>query len=402
MLRYDCRNKIYERLQEMKLIRGKNPNKMVIQKCSKSGDIIEPMVKAQWWINCKDVAKRAMDDVNSGKLKIIPEFHKQTLFAFLENIRDWCISRQLWWGHQCPVYLVTIKGVLDNPDSSNNDHWVGAKTEEEAIQKAAKKWKIDDLSKISVKQDNDVLDTWFSSGILPFSVFGWPDKNSEELKAFFPTDLLETGHDIIFFWVARMIFMSYFFMDDIPFHTVFLHPIVKDKEGRKMSKSLGNVIDPLQVINGAPLEELIQALKSGNLGKNELERSIKEKQKEFPEGLPECGADSLRLGLMSYLIQGRNINLDVNRVVGYRFFGNKLWNAFNFLKIYTEKGFKHEKIQKEKLTLFDKWILCQLSKLIKGFQKDFDSYNFGDATSKVYYFWYDCVCNRYIEALKLI
>ena len=164
-------------------------------------------------------------------------------------------------------------------------------------------------------------------------------------------------------------------MDDIPFHTVFLHPIVKDKEGRKMSKSLGNVIDPLQVINGAPLEELIQALRDGNLGKNELERSIKEKQKEFPEGLPECGADSLRLGLMSYLIQGRNINLDANRVVGYRFFGNKLWNAFKFLKIYTEKGFKHEKINKDKLTLFDKWILSQLSKLIKGYQKDFDLYS---------------------------
>ena len=169
-----------------------------------------------------------------------------------------------------------------------------------------------------------------------------------------------------------------------------------------MSKSLGNVIDPLQVIRGAPLEELLQALREGNLSKNELERSIKEKQKEFPEGLPECGADSLRLGLMSYLIQGRNINLDVNRVVGYRFFGNKLWNAFKFLKIYTEKGFKHEPIKKDKLTLFDKWILSKLSKLITGYQKDFDSYNFGDATNKIYYFWYDCVCNRYIEALKFI
>ena len=402
MLRYDCRNRILERLDELKLLRGKHPNKMNIQKCSKSGDIIEPMVKDQWWINCKDVAKRAMDEVNSGKIKIIPEFHKQTLFSFLENIKDWCVSRQLWWGHQCPIFLVTIKGVLDNPDPSNNDHWIGAKTEEEAKQKAAKKWKVDDLSKISVKQDNDVLDTWFSSGILPFSVFGWPDTNSEELKAFFPTDLLETGHDIIFFWVARMIFMSYFFMDDIPFHTVYLHPIVKDKEGRKMSKSLGNVIDPLQVIRGASLEELIQALKDGNLSEKELNRCMNEKKKEFPEGLPECGADALRLGLMSYLIQGRNINLDVNRVVGYRFFGNKIWNAFKFLRIYTEKGFKLDKIKKEKLTFYDKWILSKLSKLIVGYQKDFELYNFGDATRKIYSFLYDCVFNVYIEALKLI
>ena len=402
MLRYDCRNKIIKRLTEMKLIRGKHPNKMVIQKCSKSGDIIEPMVKAQWWVNCKNVAKRAIDEVNSGILKIVPDFHKQTLFSFLENIRDWCISRQLWWGHQCPIYLVTIKGILDNPDQSNNDHWIAAKSEEEARQKAKIKWNIDDLAKISVKQDLDVLDTWFSSGLLPFSVFGWPDINSEELKEFFPTDLLETGHDIIFFWVSRMIFMSYFFMDQLPFHTVYLHPIIRDKEGRKMSKSVGNVIDPLQVIRGAPLEELIQAIKSGNLPKKELERSIKEKQKEFPDGIPECGADSLRLGLMSYLIQGRNINLDLNRIVGYRFFGNKLWNAFKFLKIYTEKGFKHNKIIKDKLTFFDKWILSKLSQLINNYEKDFEMFNFGDATNQIYSFWYDCVFNRYIEALKII
>ena len=402
MLRYDCRNKIIIRLTEMGLIRGKHPNKMVLQKCSKSGDIIEPMVKPQWWINCKEVAKRAIDDINNGKLKILPEFHKQTLFDFLKNIRDWCISRQLWWGHQCPIYLVTIQGILDNPDKSSNNDWIGARNEEEAKEKAKKKWNVDDISKISVKQDSDVLDTWFSSGLLPFSVFGWPDTSSEELKTFFPTDLLETGHDIIFFWVARMIFLSYFFLDQLPFHTVYLNPIVKDREGRKMSKSLGNVIDPLQIIDGAPLEELLNSLISGNLPQNELDRSLKEKQKEFPNGIPECGADSLRLGLMSYLIQGRNINLDINRVIGYRFFGNKLWNAFKFLKIHTEKGFKQEKIKEDKLTFFDKWILSKLSKLITAFQKDFEDFNFGDATNKIYNFWYDCVCNRYIEALKII
>lgn len=401
MKRYDCRNAMIKKLTELKLFRGKKPNKMVIQKCSKSGDIIEPMVKAQWWINCQDVAKRAINDVNSGKIKLLPEFQKQTLFSFLENIQDWCVSRQLWWGHQCPIYLVTVKGKLDNPDPSNNDHWIAAKSETEAIKKASEKWKCDEKD-ISVKQDSDVLDTWFSSGILPFSVFGWPDKNSEELKTFFPTDLLETGHDIIFFWVARMIFMSYFFMDEIPFHTIYLHPIVKDSQGRKMSKSLGNVIDPLQVINGAQLEELLQAIRDGNLPKNELERSLKEKQKEFPDGLPQCGADALRLGLMSYLIQGRNINLDVNRVMGYRFFNNKLWNAFKFLKIYTKDNFKYAEINKNLLTFYDKWILNKLSRLIKIYEKDFENYNFGDATSQVYSFWYDNVCDVYIEALKCI
>ena len=402
MKRYDCRNAIIKRLTEMGLIKGKKPNKMVLQRCSKTGDIIEPMVKAQWWIDCKEVAKRTMDEVNSGKIKIIPEFQKATLFGFLEKIRDWCISRQLWWGHQCPIYLVTIKGQLDNPDPSNNDHWVAAKSEEEAIDKAAIKFKCDDKSKISVKQDEDVLDTWFSSSLLPISCFGWPNMNTDEFKTFFPTDLLETGHDIIFFWVARMIFMSYFFMDTAPFHTVFLHPIVKDSQGRKMSKSLGNVVDPIEVIDGTTLENLINAIKAGNLPKQEVDKSIAEKKKEFPEGIPECGADALRLGLMSYLIQGRNINLDISRVVSYRFFGNKLWNANKFLHIYTAKNFTPAPIDKSKLTFFDKWILNKLSRTIQSFDKNFSEYNFGEATNKIYSFWYYNICDVYIEVLKCI
>ena len=402
MKRYDCRVAIVKRLTEMNLIKGKHPNKMVLQICSKSGDVIEPMVKAQWWINCKDVAKRTMDDVNSGKLKIIPEFQKQTLFTFLENIRDWCISRQLWWGHQCPIYLVTIKDILDNPDEANNDHWIAAKSEEEAKEKASKKFKCDDLSKISVKQDPDVLDTWFSSGLLPLTCFGWPDKSNDEFKTFFPTDLLETGHDIIFFWVARMIFMSYFFMDTLPFHTVFLHPIVKDYQGRKMSKSLGNVVDPIDVIDGISLEKLIEQIKEGNLPKAEVERGIKDKEKEYPDGIPECGADALRLGLMSYLVQGRNINLDIKRIIGYRTFGNKLWNAFKFLQIYTKDKFTDANINNEQLTFMDKWILNKLSRTIKDFQNNFENYNFGEATKNIYQLWYDNICDVYIEALKCL
>ena len=403
MKRYDCRNAIIKRLDEMKLYKGKHPNKMVLQKCSKTSDIIEPMVKAQWWIDCKEVAKRTIDDVNSGKLKIIPEFQKQTLFGFLDNIRDWCISRQLWWGHQCPIYLVTIKGILDNPDPANNDHWVAAKNEAEAINKASIKFKCEDKSLISVKQDDDVLDTWFSSSLLPLTCFGWPNvKDNEEFKTFFPTDLLETGHDIIFFWVARMVFMSYFFMDTVPFHTVFLHPIVKDSQGRKMSKSLGNVVDPIEVIDGTTLEKLIEAIKAGNLPKHEVDKSVNEKKKEFPEGIPECGADALRLGLMSYLVQGKNINLDISRVVSYRFFGNKLWNAIKFLLIYTSKDFTYAPIDRTKLTFIDKWILNKLSRTIQSFEKNFDEYNFGEATNKIYSFWYYNICDVYIEALKFL
>ena len=320
---------------------------------------------------------------------------------FLEKIRDWCISRQLWWGHRCPAYLVQIDGVIDKPDNSNNDHWVAAKSIEEAKQKAAKKWNVDP-SKVNLTQDEDVLDTWFSSGLLPLTAFGWPNVG-EEFKTFFPTDLLETGHDIIFFWVARMVFMSYFFMDCLPFHTVYLHPIVRDAQGRKMSKSLGNVIDPLEVIDGISLENLIKKLYEGNLPENELKKSVEERQKIFPNGIPECGADALRLGLMSYLVQGRNINLDVSRVVSYRFFGNKLWNATKFLLHYTNQEFTYKKIEKsDKLSFIDKWILNKLSRVTQNFNKSFENYNFGDATMSIYSFWQDHLCDVYIEAVKPI
>ena len=220
---------------------------MVLQICSKSGDIIEPMVKAQWWINCQDVAKRAINDVNSGKIKLLPEFQKQTLFSFLENIQDWCVSRQLWWGHQCPIYLVTIKGKLDNPDPSNNDHWIAANSEDEAIKKASEKWKCDEKD-VSVKQDTDVLDTWFSSGLWPFSTLGWPNE-TDDFKRYFPTSTLVTAYDIIFFWVSRMIFQSLNITGKRPFDKVVIHGLVRDEKGRKMSKSLGNGVYPIDVIN---------------------------------------------------------------------------------------------------------------------------------------------------------
>jgi len=295
---------------------------------------------------------------------------------------------------------------LDKPDTSNNDHWVAARSEEEAYEKAAKKFNCD-KSKIKLSQDEDVLDTWFSSALLPFSVFGWPETKIEDLKTFFPNDILETGHDIIFFWVARMVFMSYFFLDELPFHTVFLHPIVRDAQGRKMSKSLGNVIDPLEVIRGISLDGLIEKIHQGNLPTNEIKKSIEEKKKEFPQGIPECGADALRLGLMSYLSQGKNINLDVSRVVSYRFFGNKLWNAVKFMHYYCMKDGKNDyefvEINKDtKLTYIDRWILNKLNRTIKSFDESFEAYNFAEATSGIYSFWQDILCDVYVEAVKPI
>lgn len=405
MKRYDCRVKIIEELKKIGQFKDKKPNPMVLNTCSKSGDIIEPMVKPQWWVRCKEVAERGLEDVKSGKLKIIPDFQKALWNHFLENIRDWCVSRQLWWGHRCPAYLVHIDGVLENPETHNNEHWVAASSDEEAIEKAMKKFNIktEDKKKIRVVQDEDVLDTWFSSGILPLSLAGWPVKD-ENFDLIFPSNLLETGHDIIFFWVARMVFFGYMFADKLPFDTVYLHPIVRDAQGRKMSKSLGNVIDPLQVINGISLDKIIEDLKSGNLPEKEVKKCEAEKRKEYPNGIPKCGADALRIGLMSYMVQGRNINLDIQRVIGYRNFGNKLWNAVKFfINFALDKEYSFTPvfvIDYNSLCFINKWILNKFSKTEKIVNNSFETYSFGEAVNSIYSFWIDNFCDVYIEVSK--
>jgi len=327
MMRYDARIAIEKALEKKGLYVGKKPNKMNIGICSRSGDILEPRITPQWYVNCSGMAKRAADAVRNGELKILPKSHEKTWFYWLDNIQDWCISRQLWWGHRIPAYFATKvgeKGVTKS-DMKFNDRWVVGRTEPEARTKAAKMLKCTE-AEVVLDQDEDVLDTWFSSGVFPFAVFGWPDKTAD-MEAFFPTSLLETGLDILFFWVARMVMMGLQLTDKLPFHTVYLHAMVRDKNGKKMSKSLGNVIDPLEVINGCTLKHLTDKIENGNLPKKEVARAIKEQQGDFPEGIPQCGSDALRFGLLGYTVQGRDVNLDIKRVVGYRQFCNKLWNA---------------------------------------------------------------------------
>jgi valyl-tRNA synthetase len=338
--RFDARVKVYQSLEKLGLIKGKTPNPMRLGLCSKSNDIIEPYLKPQWYVDCKDMAARSVAAVRNGDLKIVPDSHEKTWYQWLENIQDWCVSRQLWWGHRIPVYLVKIAGVIDNPDGNKNEHWVVGRTEDEARANAAKKFNVD-ASKIELSQDEDVLDTWFSSGLFPFSTCGWPNTESDDMKGFFPGDLLETGHDILFFWVARMVMMSLELTDKLPFHTVFLHPMVRDEEGGKMSKSKGNVIDPLEVIDSCSLETLLQKLYDSNLAESEIKKTVVQKTKEFPNGIPECGTDALRFSLLSYMIQS-NINLDVKRVVGYRNFCNKLWNINKFALSNFTEGFQPE------------------------------------------------------------
>jgi valyl-tRNA synthetase len=270
MMRYDVRQKMEKDLEALGLYRGKALNKMRLGICSRSGDIIEPMLTPQWYVNCNSMAKRAVDSVRNGDLKIVPAMHEDTWYYWLDNIRDWCVSRQLWWGHRIPAYFVRIAGEanLDKNEPGNNDRWVVARSEAEAKTKAAEKFNVSE-NEITLEQDEDVLDTWFSSGLFPFSVFGWPNQ-TEDFNAFYPTTLLETGADILFFWVARMVMMGLHLTDKLPFTTVYLHAMVRDKNGKKMSKSLGNVIDPLEVIHGCSLDTLLQKITDGNLPAKEV------------------------------------------------------------------------------------------------------------------------------------
>uniref|UniRef100_A0A0G4FFS2 valine--tRNA ligase n=1 Tax=Chromera velia CCMP2878 TaxID=1169474 RepID=A0A0G4FFS2_9ALVE len=403
MHRFECRLQIIEALTNKGLFVKKSANPMRLGKCSRTGDIIEPMLIPQWWVDCKDMARRSVEAVRKGDLKIVPSHHEQTWYNWLENIKDWCVSRQLWWGHRIPAYKV----VEPAPSSVEETVWVVGRSKEEAEERAKQKT---GAASVKIEQDEDVLDTWFSSGLFPFSVFGWPDQ-TEELDAFFPTSLLETGHDILFFWVARMVMMSLQLTDRLPFHTVYLHAMVRDRHGRKMSKSLGNVIDPLEVINGIVLDGLLQKLKEGNLPQKEIKAAELLMKDDFPNGIPECGADALRYGLLAYTKQGRSINLDVNRVVAYRFFCNKLWNATRFALMKFPEGFRargvetaavcgSSKSEKGVLDWADRWILHRLSACCGATNKAIEEFQFADAVQATYNFWLYEFCDFYLEIIK--
>jgi len=405
MMRYDARIAVEEALNEKGLYIGKEPNKMRLGLCSRSGDILEPMITPQWYVSCDGMAKRAVDSVRNGDLKILPAENEKTWYYWLDNIRDWCVSRQLWWGHQIPAWFATIKGEtrISKNDMENNKRWIVARTEDGAMKKAQDIFKVA-KEDIILERDEDVLDTWFSSGLFPFSVFGWPD-NTADLQAFYPTSILETGSDILFFWVARMVMMGLQLTDQLPFHTVYLHAMVRDKEGRKMSKSLGNVIDPLEVINGCSLENLLKKIEGGNLPAKEIEKSKKDQAADFPDGIPECGSDALRFGLLAYTVQGKDVNLDMKVVVGYRNFCNKLWNATRFALQFVS-DFKptstliDDLMNSGKATIRDKFIISRLMNVCDEMNTYLRAYRFGDAQRAIYAFWLDDLCDVYLELIK--
>ena len=280
------------------------------------------MIKPQWWLNCTNMAKMAINAVKTNEIQLIPEEMKTIWYKWLGDIRDWCLSRQLWWGHKIPAYKYTI---------NNDEKWIIAESYEKAknivFQREGKYLKI--------TQDSDVLDTWFSSGLWPFTTLGWGwDNNNKQCTSlfdnFFPNSILETGSDILFFWVARMVMLSYELIGTKPFNTILLHGIVRDAHGKKMSKSLGNVIDPIFVIDGASQEELISKI-SINVSNEEKKRAIASIKLDYPNGIPKCGADALRFALLAYTNGVKDINLDILRVAGYSRLCNKIYNAYKFI-----------------------------------------------------------------------
>ncbi|HEY2744535.1 MAG TPA: class I tRNA ligase family protein, partial [Polyangia bacterium] len=337
----------------------------------------------QWFVKTEPLAKPAIDAVNEGKTKFIPESWTKTYMHWMTNIRDWCISRQLWWGHRIPVWYC------------GKGHVTVAEETPPAC---------GECGDAAITQDEDVLDTWFSSALWPFSTLGWPEP-TRELKTFYPTSVMETGYDILFFWVARMMMMGLHFMKKVPFRTVYLHAIVVDEHGDKMSKVKGNVIDPLDVVYGATKEDLMSK------ARDQLSppSAITNIEKAFPEGIPAAGADALRFTLAALAAQGRNIRLAIHRVEDSRHFANKLWNAARFAMMNLQ-GFDadrfgdalREGVETAALTLADRWILSRLQRTAAQVDEALEAYRFNDAAQAIYRFIWDEFCSWYMELVKPI
>ena len=387
--RFEARKRIVSDLRLSGMLVGEEPYDQIIPICSRSGDIVEPRLKEQWWLKCADMAQRAADAVRNGEIQLIPNESHPVWFRWLDNIKDWCLSRQLWWGHRIPAYLAYR--------SDGSTEWFVSKSAEEAHRTALA------AGFDRIEQDGDVLDTWFSSGLWPFSTLGWPER-SDDFVRYFPTSLLETGSDILFFWVARMVMLSYELCGLPPFRTILLHGIVRDSHGRKMSKSLGNVVDPLHVIEGISLTEMITNLKNGNLDHREVSRATDALKKDFPSGIPKCGADALRFTLLSYMNGAKDINLDILRVRGYSRLCNKIYNAYKFVSSLILNDQTVHSGDKLIRNIGDKphcrWILNKLNICITEMHTYFDEYNFMMATRSIHSFFIYDFCDVFIEFIK--
>uniref|UniRef100_A0A2S2Q8D5 valine--tRNA ligase n=1 Tax=Sipha flava TaxID=143950 RepID=A0A2S2Q8D5_9HEMI len=392
--RYQARTAIAQKLKELNLLRNRKEHTMSIPICSRTGDVIEHLPKLQWFINCKEMAKKASESLESGELTIEPNHYHNQWHLWHKNSKDWCVSRQLWWGHRLPLY-------------NSKYGWVSAHNENEAIRKIGAKMKLseEEMATLDIQQEEDVLDTWFSSALLPFSSFGWPDK-TEDFKRYYPLSVMETGHDILTFWVSKMVMLGTYLTGSLPFKNVILHGMIRDSRGKKMSKSLGNVVDPEDVINGISLEDLQNKIKasarSGTISYGELSKALIEQKKLFPDGIKECGTDSLRLTLVSQNIKNQVIHFNVNECYRNRMFCNKVWQATRFVLMWAVEKNVHNYTFPTPINSTQLWILSRLGDCVKKCNDSFQNYDIYISTMEVKRFFYNEFCDVFVEICKPI